>query len=101
METLATQKLASTETEPELHLLLERDRRDDWLRWLLAGIVSVAVNVVGLVVLLLLPEGDSPFYEERQPTLHLTPLYYTPTELTQKDPNKGKFNKELTIATIP
>src|SRR5580700_2251368 len=100
METLAAQKPASPETEPELHLLLERDRRDDWRRWRSAAIVSAAVHVVLLIVLLSMPEGESRVYEERQPTLHFTPLY-TPIELTQKAPNKSKLSKELTIAAIP
>jgi len=100
METLATTEFASPETEPELQLLLERDRRADWRRWRKSAIVSVAVHVVLLAVLLLMPESESRLYEQPQPTLHFTPLY-TPTELTQKDPNKGKISKELTIAAIP
>jgi TonB family protein len=100
METLAPTEFASPETEPELNLLLERDRRGDWRRWRKAGIVSAAIHVVLLTVLLLIPETESPLYLEPQPTLHFTPLY-TPTELTQKDPNKGKLSKELTIASIP
>jgi TonB family protein len=100
METLAPQEFASPETEPELHLLLERDRRGDWRRWRKSAIVSVAVHVVLLVALLLMPGSESRLYEQPQPTLHFTPLY-TPTELTQKDPNKGKISKEMTIAAIP
>jgi TonB family protein len=52
------------------------------------------------MVLLLMPESESRLYELPQPTLHVTPLF-TPTLLTQKDPNKGKISKELTIPTIP
>jgi TonB family protein len=100
METLAPQEFASPETEPELHLLLERDRRGDWRRWRKSAIVSVAVHVVLLMVLLLMPESESRLYVQPQPTLHFTPLY-TPTVLTQKDPNKGKISKELTIPSIP
>jgi TonB family protein len=100
METLARQEIASPETEPELNLLLERDRRGEWRRWRKAGIVSVAVHIVLLMVLLLMPESESRLYDQPQPTLHFTPLY-TPTELTQKDPNKGKISKELTIPSIP
>ena len=100
METLAPTEFVSPETEPELHLLLERDRRGDWRRWRKAGIVSAAIHVFLLVVLLLMPESESPLYEQPPPTLHFTPLY-TPTELTQKAPNKAKLSKELTIATIP
>jgi TonB family protein len=100
METLAPTEFASPETEPELHLLLERDRRAEWRRWRKAGIVSVAVHFVLLMVLLLMPESEPRLYDEPPPTLHFTPLY-TPTQLTQKDPNKGKLSKELTIAAIP
>jgi periplasmic protein TonB len=100
METLAPQKFASPETEPEFHLLLVRDRRAEWRRWRSAAILSVLVHVVVLTGLLLIPDSEDRVYEERQPVLHLTPLY-VPTELTQKDPNKGKLSKELTIAAIP
>jgi TonB family protein len=100
METLAPAKLATPETEPEIHLLLERDRRNDWRRWRAAAIVSASVHVVLLVALLIMPESQSRIYEQQQPTLHFTPLY-TPTELTQKAPNKGKLSKELTVEAIP
>jgi TonB family protein len=100
METLAPQEFASPETEPELHLLLEPDRRADWRRWRKSAIVSVSAHIVLLTVLLLMPESESRLYELPPPTLHFTPLY-TPTELTQKDPNKGKISKELTIPSIP
>jgi TonB family protein len=99
METLAPQEFASPETEPELHLLLERDHRDDWRRWRSAAIVSAVFHIILLVVLLLMPESEVRVYEQRQPTLHFTPLY-TPTELTQKAPNKGKLSKELTVEAI-
>ncbi len=100
METLAPQEFASPETEPELHLLLERDRKDDWHRWRSAAIVSAVFHVILLIVLLLMPESEVRVYEAQQPILRFTPLYI-PTELTQKDPNKGKLSKELTIAAIP
>src|SRR5579863_9463577 len=100
METLAPTEFASPETEPELHLLLERDRRGDWRRWRKSAIVSVSVHVVLLIVLLLIPDAESRIYEQLPPPLHFTPLY-TPTDLTQKDPNKGKLSKVLTIPSIP
>jgi TonB family protein len=100
METLAPQEFASPETEPELHLLLELDHRDDWRRWRSAALVSAVFHVVLLLVLLFMPESESRVYEEQPPILHVTPLYI-PTELTQKDPNKGKLSKELSIAAIP
>lgn len=100
METLASAKPASPETEPELRLLLERDRRGDWRRWRMAAIVSAVVHAILLIVLLLMPEGESRLYEERQPRLEIVHLI-TPTDLTQKDPNKGKVSKEISIANIP
>jgi TonB family protein len=100
METLAPQEFASPETEPELHLLLERDRRGDWRRWRSAAVVSVAAHLVLLVLLILIPDSQVRVYEQQQPTLRFTPLYI-PTELTQTAPNKGKLSKELTIAAIP
>ena len=96
METLARPESASPETEPELNLLLERDRRDDWGRWRAAAIVSAAFHLVLLTVLLVMPESEVRVYELPEPTLHVTPLYI-PTELTQKAPNKGKLSKELTV----
>jgi TonB family protein len=100
METLAPQEFASPETEPELHLLLERDRRGDWRRWRSAAVVSAVFHVILLAVLLLMPESAVRVYEQPQPTLRVTPLY-TPTDLTQKAPNKEKLSKELTVAAIP
>jgi TonB family protein len=96
METLAPTEFASPETEPELNLLLVRNRRDDWRRWRAAAIVSAAFHLVLLTVLLLMPESEIRLYELPQPTLHVTPLYI-PTELTQKAPNKSKISKDLTV----
>jgi TonB family protein len=100
LETLEPPKAALSETDEEIHLLLERDRRDDWRRWKSAAIVSAGFHIVLLIALLLWPEGDTRFYEERmQPPLQITHLY-TPTDITQKAPNKGKLSKELTIEAI-
>jgi TonB family protein len=96
METLAPTEFASPETEPELNLLLVRNRRDDWRRWRAAAIVSAAFHLVLLTVLLLMPESEIRLYELPHPTLHVTPLYI-PTELTQKAPNKSKISKDLTV----
>jgi TonB family protein len=100
METLAPREFASPDTEPELHLLLERDRRDDWRRWRSAAVISAIVHVVLLTVLMLMPESAAnPRVYQARPILRFTPLY-TPTELTQKAPNKGKLSKELTVEAI-
>jgi TonB family protein len=100
METLAPQKPASPETEPDLRLLLVRNPRDDWRRWRSAAAVSVAAHVVLLGILLMTPDTEDHVDEPPPPPRHVTPLYI-PTELTQKAPNKGKLSKELTIAAIP
>lgn len=99
METLTSSQSASVETEPEFHLLLERDRRWDWSRWRIAAAGSVAAHIVLLIVLVLTPETETRVYEEPQPKLEVTHLY-TPTDLTQKAPNKGKVSKELTVEAI-
>lgn len=98
METLATLESASPNTEPELHLLLERDHADDWRRWRIAAIVTFTAHVVLIVTLLLMPESVTTLrVYESKPIRLITPLYI-PTELTQKDPNKGKISKELSVA---
>jgi TonB family protein len=100
METLADRESAVVNTEPELHLLLERDWAYDWRRWRTAGIVSLAAHAILIVVLILMPEDATTLrvYETR-PVRLITPLYI-PTELTQKAPNKGKLSKELTVEAV-
>ncbi|HEY2019373.1 MAG TPA: energy transducer TonB [Bryobacteraceae bacterium] len=100
METLAIPEFASPDTEPELHLLLERDRRDDWRRWRSAGIVSAIVHVVLLTVLLLMPESATNLRVYETPPIRRITRLYIPTELTQKAPNKDKLSKELTLEAI-
>jgi TonB family protein len=97
METLATLESASLNTEPELHLLLERDRAYDWRRWRTAAIVSFFAHVVLIVTLLLMPASMTTLRVYESPPIRpVTPLYF-PTELTQKAPNKGKISKELSV----
>jgi protein TonB len=55
METLAPQGSASLNTEPELHLLLEHDRDDDWRRWRASGTASVIVHLALIAGLLMMP----------------------------------------------
>src|SRR5437879_5048056 len=100
METLVRSGYAPPDTEAEIHLLLARDYADDWRRWRMAALVSTAFHLVLIVVLILIPESAvMPERHERAFVVHVTPLY-TPTELTQKAPNKGKINKELTAEAI-
>jgi TonB family protein len=100
METLASTESASPNTEPELHLLLEHDAKDDWGRWRAAAIVSLIVHTALLVTLLLMPASvtNERIYKT-PPITRLTPLYI-PTELTQKAPNKEKLSKDLTLEAI-
>jgi TonB family protein len=98
METLAARESASLKTEPELHLLLERDRADDWRRWRVAIVVTFATHVVLLIALLLVPESMTTLRVYESQPIHLVTPLYVPTELTQKDPNKGKLSKELSVA---
>jgi TonB family protein len=101
METLASSDPASPDTEPELHLLLEHDLKDDLRRWRLAAAGTVGFHLALLIALLLMPESIT---EERvyrtPPIVRLTPIYI-PTDLTQKAPNKEKLSKELTVQAIP
>lgn len=99
METLAPPEFASPETEPELHLLLERDSTWDWGRWRAAAIGSAIAHVILIIVLILMPESPIRVYE-RAPVIQVTHIYFTPTELTQKAPNKGKLSKELSVESI-
>lgn len=97
METLATTESASPDTEREFQPFIERDRKDDWRRWRVAGIVSLAFHLVLIVTLLLMPESVTTLrVYQAKPVRLVTPLYI-PTDLTQKDPNKGKLSKELTV----
>ena len=89
METLALPDAASTSTEPELNLLLERDYAGDWLRWRRAAVGSGVFHLIVIVTLLMVK--SSPYVPpppDRLFVRHVTPLY-TPPELTQKTPNKA------------
>ena len=100
METLAPLESASSNTEPELHLLRERDPAVDWRQWRAAAIGSIGFHIVLIVGLLLMPQSAlSPRIYASRTIVHVTPIY-TPTELTQKAPNKDKISKELTAESI-
>jgi TonB family protein len=89
-------------TEPELQLLLERDRAYDWRRWRTAGVVSLAAHAVFITVLVLMPESATELRLYETPPIQLITPLYIPTDLTQKAPNKGKLSKELTVeAAVP
>ena len=99
---------ASINTEPEsqqpeekeLCFLRERNRAEDWRHWRVDAAISGAIHLVVVVILLLIP--DTPVVPVEEPPhviRHITPLYI-PRDLTQKAPNKGKIQKELTVEAI-
>jgi TonB family protein len=101
METLAPGESASQITEPEPNLLLQRDHLDDWRRWRSAAIYSAIAHVVLIIGLLLAPASGTRVYQDApRPEIHVVHLY-TPTDLTQKAPNKSPLSKELTVQAIP
>jgi len=108
---LATGQIASNSTapefqpeEPELNLLRRsrtgQQRAEDWRQWRLDAALSAAVHAVVIVTLFLIPEGPPPPPEKTLRVLaHVTPLY-VPRDLTQKAPNLGKVQKQITVASI-
>lgn len=98
METLATTEPASPDTEREFHLLLERDRAGDWLRWRRAGVISLAAHVVLIVTLFLIPESATTVRVYETPPVRVLTHLVTPTDLTQTAPNKAPLSKELSVA---
>ena len=76
METLVSRESASHNTEPELHLLIEHDRDDDWRRWRASGIASVFAHLMLIGGLLVLPAG---------PVIGLIFLLWISAWLTERD----------------
>ncbi|MFN7994837.1 MAG: TonB family protein [Bryobacteraceae bacterium] len=85
------------ENAPDLHFLT--DWEHDRSRVREAGVLSLATHLVFVVGLFLIPR--SIIAPPRHETTRITPLIEPLTELTQKTPNKGKLEKELSVATIP
>ncbi len=77
METVAPPESASSDTNPEIDLLLARDPASDWRRWRVAGIVSLAVHIVLLTALLLMPESATELriYQQRPDHPGHSPLH--------------------------
>ena len=99
METVTTTS-AAPPAEPELHLWLEEDHTGDWRRWREAAIWSAGFHVVFIILLLVIPDSAIRPLPELPPLKQrVTPLYI-PKELTQKAPNKGKIDKELSVEAI-
>jgi TonB family protein len=94
METLEPRP-SPTEDQPELNLLLVRDRAGDWPRWKRAAAGSAIFHVIAIAVLLAIksdPYQAPPPERTRVP--YVTKLYI-PKELTQKAPNKAPVSKML------
>jgi TonB family protein len=103
METLKPSRTASPVTEPELHLLIERPQllftaAEEQSRWRSAAIGSVVWHLFVIAVLILTPDAPVKPLPD-QPIIHIATLY-TPTDLTQRAPNKGKITKEISAESI-
>jgi len=85
------------ENEPELNLLLT-DWGQDRSRTREARLLSVAVHVLAVTALVVMPRSLVSPSPRVQPLV--TPLIEPQSELTQKAPNKGKINKELTAEAL-
>jgi TonB family protein len=84
------------ETDEELRLLLNWTTDADQARTRRAGLYSIAVHAVLIVVLLLMPRQAF----QAPPTHHVTPLIAPPIELTQTAPNRGKISKEFNVESL-
>jgi TonB family protein len=104
---LTPKETASNSTEPELNLpeepdlcfLRERNHAEDWRHWRVDAAVSAGIHAVILLMLLLMPDSSAQLPEAQRIVRRVTPLYI-PRDLTQKAPNQGKIQKELTVEAI-
>jgi TonB family protein len=85
------------ETAEELRLLLDWTTDADQSRTRRAGIYSIAVHAVAILLLLLMPRQ---VFLTAPPTHRVTPLIEPPTELTQIAPNRGKISKEFNVEAL-
>src|SRR5450759_752075 len=85
----------------ELHLLTEWGDPASRGRSGVAGVASVLVHIVGLILIVLLPSDflSPPPEPARVPTI-VTPLVEPLTEFTQPTPTKGKITKEIDMAAL-
>lgn len=81
----------------DLRLLLNWDTEGDDARHRRAGIGSIAVHLIALVILFSLPRE---VFRSPIETRHVTPLVAPPLELTQNTPNRGKISKEFNIQVV-
>jgi len=85
------------QTAEELRLLLNWTTDVDQSRTRRAGIYSIAVHAVAIVLLALVPRQ---VYQTATAVHRVTPLIEPPTELTQTTPNRGKISKEFNVEAL-
>jgi TonB family protein len=81
----------------DLRLLLNWDTEGDEARHRRAGIGSIVVHLIALIVLFMLPHE---VFHAPVETRRVTPLIAPPLELTQNTPNRGKISKEFNIQAV-
>ncbi len=96
---MTPKETASNNTEPELNLLRERNHAEDWRHWRVDAAASGVIHLILLVVLWNMPDSPARPIEEPRRITQVTPLYI-PRDLTQKAPNTGKIQKELSVEAI-
>ncbi|MCX6623614.1 MAG: hypothetical protein NTY38_21620, partial [Acidobacteria bacterium] len=65
-----------------------------------AGVISLALHVVGAIILLTTPLGQVVIPRTRTAFLRPIPLVAPPKEITQTAPNKGHISKEFDVASL-
>jgi TonB family protein len=96
-------EIPAVRNEPELHLvLLDNETVDDRPRWLQAGSGSVAFHVLLIVALIGLAKlpAPAPIARAAEDFKRAISLVAPPQQLTQKDPNRAKVGKELTVENL-
>jgi TonB family protein len=86
--------------DAELNLLTEWGDASARKRTRKAAILSVAAHVVVILTLPWWPQGEPRRPREATEIRRVTPLIEPLTELTQRDPNKGKLAKEFNAAEV-
>ena len=81
----------------DVRLLLAWDTEVDQARSRRAGTLSVAAHILGIVILLSMPRE---VFRVEPEAHHITPLVAPPTELTQREPNRGKVSKSFNVESL-
>jgi TonB family protein len=89
------------QNQDELELLREWQIPGEDRRTLSAGAVSVMLHVLFFIVLLSLPQSAfRPPERPQRSRQQVTPLIAPPSQLTQKEPNRGKIGHEFDLETL-